>query len=369
MSNPLQNQYLPDVVSPPGETLLEILEERGMSQADLAERTGRPKKTINEIIKGKAALTPETAIQLERVLGTPASFWNNREQNYRDWLARQEERKNLLKCLSWMRQFPVSNMIKHGWIKKCNNRIDQLIELLRFYAIASPDQWENANRMAAFRKSPTFAANPASVSAWLRQGEIQAIQIASVPFDEGRFRESLFRIRNLTTQPPEVFVPELTELCSQAGVAVVFVPEIPGTCTCGATRWLSPTKAMIMLSLRYKTDDHLWFTFFHEAAHILLHGKREVFLEDDDDVGEDVRTKEEEADRFASDFLIPPAELQHFHPLGMHFSHNDINEFAQHLGIAPGIVVGRLQHDEIVPRENFNQLKQRFHWVLEDIKE
>lgn len=364
MSNPIQNQYAPDVVSPPGETLLELLEDRGMSQAELAERTGRPKKTINEIIKGKAALTPETAIQLERVLGTPASFWNNREQNYRDWLARQEERKNLSKHITWMRQFPISNMIKHGWITKFNNQIDQLIEILRFFAIASPDQWQNGNQMTAFRQSPTFAANPAAVSAWLRQGEIQSAQIQCAPYDEARFRQALQQIRELTTQPPEVFVPQVTELCAQTGVAVIFVPEIPGTRTCGTTRWLTPTKAMIMLSLRYKTDDHLWFTFFHEAAHILLHGKREVFLEDDDEVSEDVRAREEEADRFASDFLIPPEAFRRFHPRGVHISHEDIIEFAQQLGIAPGIVVGRLQHDGLVPRQNLNGLKQHFRWVI-----
>jgi Zn-dependent peptidase ImmA (M78 family) len=134
-------------------------------------------------------------------------------------------------------------------------------------------------------------------------------------------------------------VTQVTELCAKAGVAVIFVPEIPGTRTCGATRWLTPTKAMIMLSLRYKTEDHLWFTFFHEAAHILLHGKREVFLEDDDEVSEDVRAKEEEADWFASDFLIPPEAFRRFHPRGAHISHEDIIEFAQQLGIAPGIVV------------------------------
>ena len=126
---------------------------------------------------------------------------------------------------------------------------------------------------------------------------------------------------------------------------------------------------MIMLSLRYKTDDHLWFTFFHEAAHILLHGKREVFLEDDDEVSEDVRAKEEEADRFASDFLIPPETLRRFHPRGAHISHEDIIEFAQQLGIAPGIVVGRLQHEKIVPLQTFNHLKQRYHWILEGIRE
>jgi HTH-type transcriptional regulator/antitoxin HigA len=90
------NQYDPNFVSAPGETLLELLQNKGMSQAELSKRTGLPKKTIHEIIKGKAAITPETAILFESVFAAPASFWNNREYNYRNWLAGQEERKRLL---------------------------------------------------------------------------------------------------------------------------------------------------------------------------------------------------------------------------------------------------------------------------------
>jgi HTH-type transcriptional regulator/antitoxin HigA len=363
MSNPIQNQYNPDVVSPPGETLLEILEDRGMSQAELAERMGRPKKTINEIIKGKTALTPETAIQLERVLGTPASFWNNRERNFRDWLARQEERQSLAEHIPWMKKFPIKTMIRMGWLIERSDPIDQLEELLQYFGVASPVQWQNMLQGTQWRQSPTFAADPAPVSAWLRQGEIRCAQIQCAPFDEACFREALREIRELTTQPPEGFITPMTKLCAQAGVAVVFVPELPGTRSSGATRWLTPAKAMIMLSLRYKTDDHLWFTFFHEAAHILLHGKREVFLEDDDEVSDDVRGKEDEADKFASDFLIPANEFASFHPRYSHYSHEDIIEFARHLGIAPGIVVGRLQHDGRLEKSNCNKLKRHIQWV------
>jgi addiction module HigA family antidote len=366
MSDSIHNQYLPDTVSPPGQTLQEVLEERGMSQAELAQRTGRPKKTINEIIRGKAALTPETAIQLERVLGTPASFWNNREQNYRDWLARQEERKSLAEYIPWMKKFPIKAMIKLGWIAERGDPINQLEELLHYLGVASPLQWQTMLLGTQWRQSPTFAADPAAVSAWLRQGEIQSAQIQCAPYEEARFREALCQIRELTTQPLDVFMTDLTRLCAQAGVAVLFVPEIPGTRTCGATRWLTSTKALIMLSLRYKTDDHLWFTFFHEAAHILLHGKREVFLEHDDEVGEDVRAKEDEADRFSAEFLIPAEELRRFQPQGLHYSHDDILAFAQRIGIAPGIVVGRMQHEGLVPPQNFNRLKIHYQWNRED---
>ena len=88
--------YEPDFVTPPGVILEEKLEELGMSQAELAERIGRTKKTVNEIIKAKAPLLPETAIQLERVLGIPARFWTNAEANYRQWVARQEEARRIV---------------------------------------------------------------------------------------------------------------------------------------------------------------------------------------------------------------------------------------------------------------------------------
>jgi len=90
-----RNEYRPDIVSAPGETLLEMLEERSMTQAELAARTGRPEKTINEIVKGKAAITPDTALQFERVFGTPATFWLDRERLYQEYMARRREAERL----------------------------------------------------------------------------------------------------------------------------------------------------------------------------------------------------------------------------------------------------------------------------------
>jgi HTH-type transcriptional regulator / antitoxin HigA len=95
MSSNAHNQYHPDYVSPPGDTLLDVLEGVGMTQAELAERLGKSRKHVNEVIKGVAGITPEMALQLERVLGVAAHFWNNREQQYREHLARQEERERL----------------------------------------------------------------------------------------------------------------------------------------------------------------------------------------------------------------------------------------------------------------------------------
>ena len=360
-----RNQYFPDSVSPPGETLVELLEGIGMPQAELARRMGRPNKTINEIVKGKTTITPETALQLELVLDIPASFWNNREKRYQEYLAKVAEKEQLDDQIAWLEHFPAREMIKLGWIDKFKDKIDQLRELLNFFGVASPNDWETVwleSADAVFRQSPVFVADRYCVSAWLRKGEVDAQNIECDPYDRDNFIQSLYEIRTFTEDSLTEFVPKARELCSHAGVALVFIPSLPKTRASGATRWLSKEKALIQLSLRYRTTDHLWFTFFHEAGHILLHGKREAFVEDGDMDTE----KENQANRFASDFLIPPEEYLAFMPTYSHFSKEEVVRFAKKIGIDPGIVVGRLQHDRKLAQKDMNDLKKRLMWVSEN---
>jgi HTH-type transcriptional regulator/antitoxin HigA len=364
MSDRVQNEYQPDYVSPPGETLQETLETIGMSQAELARRTGRPSKTINEIVQGKAAITPETALQLERVLGIRAGFWIRREQQYRESLARQKEEESLAREVAWLKEVPVRAMVDKGWIQSFDDDVQQLREVLSFFGVASQEQWRVVwrSKPVAFRQSPAFQADPVAVAAWLREGELTAQNIECAPYDEALFREVLLKIRALTVAPPDVFQPELIRLCAGAGVAVAFVPQLPKTRASGATCWLTPKKALIQISLRYKSNDQLWFTFFHEAGHILLHGKRAIFLEDE---GVD-NEQEQEADKFAADMLIPPADWQRLVglvPSDRHVSKAAIRDFAAGIGIAPGIVVGRLQHEGLLPYSHCNDLKVRLAWA------
>jgi HTH-type transcriptional regulator/antitoxin HigA len=367
MDSVVQNQYKPDYVSPPGETILEMITELGMSQAELAQRTGRTRKTINEIIQGKAPITPETALQLERALNIPARFWNTRESHYRHHLATKKEREYLLDHVDRLKNFPVRDMIKQGWIQAFDDEVEQLRELLRFFGIASPEQWKLmwADSSVAYRRSAAFQSEPGAVSAWLRQGEIEAQDIRCQPYSPETFRRALDAARSLTLEPAQVFQPKLIDLCAASGVAVTFVPELPKTRVSGATRWLTSDKALIQLSLRYRTDDHLWFTFFHEAGHILLHGKRDIFLEGDDAIDLKVAREEEEASKFAADILIPQNALDAFVAGSKpgRISKQAIRDFAAKINIAPGIVVGQLQHDGFLPYTHCNGLKRKFAWA------
>lgn len=331
-----------------------------MSQVELAERTGRPTKTISEIIKGKAAITPETALQLEKVLGTPASFWMNRERHYRESLARLEEQARLRNDVEWLKTVPIKAMCDLGWIRRFQDKVEQLDEVLRYFGVATPGAWEDIWRgeHVAFRRSKAFECNPGAVAAWLRRGEIVAQSIECLTYDKKAFKAALKNARSLTVEPVKYFTTKLVQMFAEAGVAVAFVPELPGTRVCGATRWPTQHKAIIQLSLRYKTNDHLWFTFFHEAGHILLHGKSRLFIESNDDHGD----TEVEADLFAADLLIPKSRYEPF-AVGSVLSELRVRQFAKEVGVAPGIVVGRLQHDGKLPRTHLNGLKQRCEWT------
>ncbi|HOO17085.1 MAG: helix-turn-helix domain-containing protein [Phycisphaerae bacterium] len=350
--------YEPDYAVPPGATLQETIDSLGMTQRELALRTGMAPKTINEIINGKAPITPATSVLLERVTGVPARMWNNLESNYREQLARTADRERLQGDLDWLDRVPTGELVKRGVITPQPDRPSLLHAVLRFFGVGTVEQWQQLwmQPAGAFRKSPKFAAQPEAVATWLRLGELQAQEIQTQPYDKARFRAALDEIRRLTVEPPERFQARMVELAAAAGVAVVFVPEIRKCPVSGVARWLTPDKALIQLSLRYKTDDQFWFSFFHEAGHVLNDPKKEVYIHDDDDLD----GREQAADRFAATFLIPAEHSAELHELT---TREAIVEFAQRIGVAPGIVVGRLQKQRLVAwASNLNHLKRRFRW-------
>jgi addiction module HigA family antidote len=359
MGSHLTHAYEPDSVTPPGEMLEEKLQEIGMSQAELAERIGRTKKTVNEIIKGKAPLLPETAMQLERVLGVPARFWASAEANYRQALARQEEAERLAKQQEWLDRLPVKALVKRGVLSGEGDRVSRLRELLNFFGVASFDALSRIGeeRRLAFRQSLAHDVDPYALLAWLRLGELQAQRITCAPYEESRFRQTLRDIRKLCAESPPDAVPKMQQGCAESGVALVFVPEIPGARAWGVTQWVSADKAILQLSLRGKSDDQFWFTLFHEAAHILLHPKKAVYVE----FGQDADEHEEEANRFARDILIPPAEWRKI-VASRPRSAAQVQAWAHRLGIAPGVLVGRLQHERILPWTHLNGLKVKLRF-------
>ena len=360
--SPFAPRFSPDYGSSPGVTLRDVLERLGLSQSDLAGRTGRPKKTINEIVQGKAAITPETALQFERVLGIDASFWLNLERGYRAALARDEERARLAECLPWLETLPIKEMAKRRWIRMSGDRVELLREVLSFFGIAVPvawdDVWKETRRATALRQGKSAQVAFGVIAVWLRKGEIEGRTRECQPYDAQKFRDTLDYLRTLSAIPAEQLCEEIQQRCALAGVAVVFVPELPRLKIFGAARWLSAEKALIQLSLYYKREDQLLFSFFHEAAHLLLHGRRDIFV----DFAAGLDDKQEmEANRFAADHLVPAAAYSKF-VARRKFSERSVLKFSQQIGIAPGVVVGRLQHDKEIGFNHLTHLRRTVAW-------
>lgn len=360
MSETLVRSYAPQSVTPPGATLADVLAEAGMSQIELARRMGRSAKLINEVLQGLAPITPETALQLERVIRIPAHFWLAREARYQEFQARQREAEVLRANLSWLRRFPIAEMIRRGWIRSCSTPEAQLEELLAFFQIASPAIWDGRweHLQVAYRRNRQAATSREALSVWLCQGERLAREMPMAAYDESAFRVLLDRARKWTTGELSETMPRIIEQGRRAGVAIVIVQELPNAPVSGATRWLSSTQALLQLSLRYRRDDQFWFSFFHEAGHLLLHGKRQIFL-DGLDAGAEAAA-EHQADRFAAQHLIPDTWLPALQALEP--TQAAVRAFAEQVGIAPGIVVGRMQYEGWLPYSHLNRLKRTLHW-------
>lgn len=357
--------FRPDWASPPGDTISDLLEERDWSQIELARRLGYTTKHVSLLINGKAPITEDTALRLERVFGGSAGFWLAREAQYREQLARVNEAERFAAWAAWVDELPVKELMAVGAIAK--RRIDAKAkpplaeELLRFFGVASPDEWEKHYRgmEVAFRRTREEQSDVGAISAWLRLGEKEAEKLNSPKYDRSLFADALNRIRGLTMLAPQQFEPVLRKECWDAGVALVLVPAVPRAHVSGAARWLNPHKPLIQLSLYGKTNDRFWFTFFHEAAHILLHDKKEVFL--DESQGTPVEsTQENEADAWSRNMLIPDAAAKELASLR---TKDAVRAFAKRLKIHPGIVVGRLQHEKLIERTWMNNLKVSFRFA------
>lgn len=355
--------FTPEYSVAPGEILAETLEARRISQAELAARCGLSEKHVSQVITGKASITSDTALLLERTLGVAASLWLNLESSHRLYLARQAEQEKLEQYSSWAAQFPLRELAARGYVPASKNAEEKTRALLGFFGVTNPDAWESqyAQLAVAYRRTGAFERSRESVACWLRIGEIEATHIDTTAYDRSCFREALQVIRGLTRLRATEFEPRMRSLCRDAGVALVFVPELPKTRLSGATRWLSADKALIVQSLRYRKDDQFWFTFFHEAAHVFLHGKRILFV---DEAGAEKTPAEDEANKFAADLLIPPARYKEL-LAGEPLSKASVLAFADSIGIAPGIVVGRLQHDRAVPFSWFQDVKRTFRFAGE----
>ncbi len=345
----ITEQYImSDLAIPPGEYLEEILEEMGLKQSELARRMGRPAQTVNEIIKGEKSITPETSIQLEKVLGVPAYIWVNLESEYRLIKAGQVEIEKATEEETILENFPYLELSKIGMVEKTRSPLEKIQNLRRFFGVASLFNLEGVKEYSpAFRQSTNNNINHKALAAWLRAGSLIANDVECKKYCKETLISKLVDIRLLTLEEePSVFFPKLKSILKTCGIALIVIPHFKKIHTTGATFWIEKEKAVLMMSLRGSWADIFWFSLFHELGHILLHDKRITFLENG---GSDPAWKkqEDEANDFSKKTLIPSKEFIQFME-EYDFSSSKIESFAKSIDISAGIVTGRLQHEKII---------------------
>jgi len=360
--------YNPQTFTHPGEILKEKLEELDMTIKEFALRASKPEKTIHSILNLESSITSEMAVLFENILEIPAHFWLNFQIKYDEITSRNKILENRIKDLEWAKKFPYREMANFGWVKKTSDKLERVQSLFDFFKFNSTKSWEEyffyEELKSSFRISIKHVNKPHSISAWLRKGEIEANNRSIKPYDEKAFKSLLKDIKNKIQENDEYIFFKLQTLCSNVGVYLVYTPCLPNAPISGCARWIKDNP-LIQLSGRYKSNDRYWFTFYHEAGHILHHGKNDIFLEDIVNTTNDktIEIKEKEANKFASDYLLDKNFENEIYNLQ---STNKINimNLAKKYNTHPAIIVGRLQHLKII---NYNQLNElKFNINFED---
>lgn len=354
------NKFTPSVEFHPGLTLSEKLGEMGMDVKEFALRTSKPEKTIHAVINGTSSITSDMAVSFEKVTKIPAHFWLSMQRGYDEYLARKRREEQILASHQWAKSFPLSKMRDLGWIGKEVNTEGVVEGLLSFFGFSSKEAWASyymgQQLKISFRISLHNTKNPYAVSAWLRQGEIQASGVEVPEFSDKALKKAIPKMKELCARHPKTFAEDLQRLCASAGVKLIYTPCLPQAPISGSTRWINNTPC-IQMTGRHKKNDAFWFTFFHELGHILLHGKKDIFLEDIEYTDKE-DSKELEADKFSSDILLSQKEEHEIIANG-DYSEVAIRGYAKKFGIHPAIIVGRLQHKGIIPYTRHSSLIEK----------
>lgn len=362
---PTTATFNPDWISPPGETITSILAHRRITEEQFADSMGHRVQEIHALLQGETEINTHVAQLLVNTLGSTKEFWLNREAIYRRSLERLHQASLQPSSLEWIEQIPTNDMVELGWLMPGKDKQTLVAACLRFFGVSDVASWRNTYQkpleLGVFRTSKTFASNPNAVAAWFRQGELLASDIPLKKWNPERFREHIPELRRLTrVNDPRDFIPQLKNISADCGLAVVILRSPTECKASGSCRFLAPGRPLIQLSARYLSDDHFWFTFFHETGHLLLHGEKYISVDEMTNL-EDQKIKEEsEANEFAQNALIPKefqAEMRNLPRQKI-----EVIRFARKVGVSRGIVVGQLQHLGIIGRNQLNMLKHGYSW-------
>ena len=343
MSNYIE--YNGKIAFHPGYYIKEIIQESGLSQKDFAYRLDTTPKNLSILVRGEQSLSIDIAMKLSRMLGTSVEYWLNLQNSYDALIAEFESSKELEQERRVFKYFEYAYFRGNFGLPDLPRKTNDQIKCVReFLNVATLSVFTKPNMAVSFRSASgdMKEANTARANAMVQIAINEALKIEAPKYDKKKFEKAADYALTLTTQHSD-FYPLIRNAFKEAGVIFVILPNLPGSGINGATKKIGQN-VMLMVNDRRLYSDTFWFTLFHEVGHI-INGDYGVTFEEGDDSLEDA------ADKYAEDKLIPPEEYEIFLKRNQ-FREEDIRVFADRIDRDPGIVLGRLQNDQIVPFAN-----------------
>ena len=341
------------IATPPGVTIKEQLDDRGMTQKEFAKRMGMSEKHISRLINGEVHLTPETAEKIERVLGIPAGFWNKLEAIYQEKLAKVNNENELEEEREIAKNYSYNKIAEWGMVPSTNKWLEKVVNLCKYFEVSSLKLLQDQELMPiACRKLSNTERSTYIMLTLAQYAKIKARDMDVAPFCADTLKKSIKDIRTLTLHATMDFSDQLVDILKTCGIALVYLPQINGSFLHGISFYDNNSHKIVLgITMRGKYADRFWFSLFHEISHIL---KGHIYQKNGTSEAD-----EKEADKMAAEMLIPSTSLKKFYQAG-NYSIDTIQYFADAMKIGSDIVIGRLQHDKKLKQNQLNSYKRKY---------
>lgn len=346
----------------PGYYLADIIEDMEISQAEFAARLGTTAKTLSQLLNGQANISNDLAKKLSVMMGTSAEVWQRLQNTYDQKLIEIQQEKDFDEQKAIMKQIDYRYFVDVAGLPQTRVAEEKITYLCSFFKVADLRIMLRTDFLVNFRSGTSDDSEKKAINsrAWIQTAMNMAKTVETMPYNAQRLKDCLPELRGMTVQNPEVFLPRMREIFAECGVAFVLLPHLKNSGVNGAVKWVNNERVVLAMNNRGLDADKFWFSLFHEIKHVFQQKIKTVFISSSAEEMVDYNnTLEDEADRFASNYLIPPSELRRFAPT-KYTSDNEIIEFADSIGIHPGIVAGRLQHEKIIPQSRCSKLKEKY---------
>lgn len=351
----------------PGYYISDIIEDMGISQAEFAVRVGTTAKNISTLVNGQINLSLDMAKKVSAMTGTSVEMWLNLQEEFDKKIIEIDRAKDLDSQKEVMSEIDYTFFTKIAHLPVTRSISEKIQNLCRYLMIADLRILQQPDFLVNYRTGvPTFnAKNAINSRAWLQTAINVSRSIVTEPYSAEKLKSYLPELRSMTIKSPEEFVPRMQEIFSQCGIAFVLLPHLKNSGINGAVKWVNNDRVVLAMNTRGAYADKFWFTLFHEIKHVFQQKLKTVFISSSNDDFENINAQlENDADRFSSDYLIPPEKLRQWHP-NTFTTDREICAFASSINIHPGIVAGRLQHEKIIPENRCTRLKERYTIVIE----